>query len=267
MCTCSIYAYLYYKNTQEGKLIDKISETIEENRILDTMIEVGKYPRLVGFSLGLISKGFSKEYLNKVLFNENSDTEKKVFILYYYFGRKISDDNMQVDEKIRELAENIITENSLDFNIRLPALIFCNDPNKYFDKMVSEFVNPKFYELAFGIIAYSEDNFNIISDLYVENVVKYLLISKILRWNNVIYLSKEKEKKFEYFLIIEKKGYLIISKLGFILILLTVFTATIAVITIKFDTFISYICGMIAGLLFTLYAIVDNKIKKEKKYD
>ncbi len=185
MCICSIYAYLYYKYCRDNDLINRISKSIKDSHILEAMINLGRYPRLVGFSLGLISNAFSDYDLQKLL-SPNANTEKKVFVLYYYFGKKISNADMQINKEIQELAENVIIENTLDFNIRMPALVFYRNPNKYFDKVVSEFVSPVFYELAFGTANYTGDKFNFISDLYVENIVKYLLISKILGWD-IIY--------------------------------------------------------------------------------
>jgi hypothetical protein len=260
MSTCSIYAYLYYRYSQSEELINKISQSIEQSGILDNMVNLGKYPRMVGFSLGLILNGPPEEILSKLYIDyQNLNYEKKVFILYYFFGRKLSGKNIQMNYNIKEFANNMISDQSLDFKIRMPALLFIDNSEVYFNQAISSFVNDKFYELAFGAVGYSIEDFDYIADLSIENIVKFLIISKSLGWDSINYVGKEEEKEFQKFLTHTRKGHICISWGEFAIdIFITATTFSFIVYLILSRSFWA-IFGVIFG---PIYKLLTSLVKK-----
>ena len=210
-----IYLYLHIKyNESRNDLTENLIKKIEEKGIFNYLYEINLFNDFkFTFALGLlysITKNniITKfiDYIQKNIDDINSD--RALFILYFYYSRKIAGDNLNNDEEdtAKRIAKKLSVNKDKNWFALLPILLFIDNPEDYFQEIDSSIVNTKWYYMAYGGVMLIEDEYLNTSNLPSFGVMNLLLVFKTLNWDELTYIDPKNKKEFENFLKIKKNG-------------------------------------------------------------
>ncbi|MFG1391173.1 hypothetical protein [Acidiplasma aeolicum] len=168
-------------------------------------------PKQLGFVLGLLTISNNDDIYNNVIKNANHESiDEEIFILNYYLALKINQIEFDEDDAKRKAAM-LISSTRVSALEKIPALIFVEKPEEYFNEVVKAFTNPSFYYNLFNIhIDWNSSDF---SSLQPISIVNFLMVSRMLGWDklelvkpNLLENAKKLKDKKEA--IVLEKGYI-----------------------------------------------------------
>ncbi|MGC8622187.1 MAG: hypothetical protein ACP5U0_09760 [Caldisphaera sp.] len=239
----SILSYIAYRyNPSNKEYLDKSIKAMKENNYffgISDGVHV-YYPDYVGMVLGLLSNILKNNEEYKVFYDEiteklgklkyNSNDNINIFLINYCFGLVIDNfisnngavsynnelkDKAKSDcEDIQNRATLVLSNNGIDTKLKIPALIFAESPENYYNEILKDLVQPQFYHFMYV----GRYNFEELPELNVslKYIVQFLFTWKLLSWDKLeqvppelIRIAKDL-KRYKNPKVLEKTGYYIL---------------------------------------------------------
>ena len=284
----SILSYIAYRyNPSNKEYLDKSIKAMKENNYffgISDGVHV-YYPDYVGMVLGLLSNILKNDKEYKVFYDEiteklgklkcYSDNEN-IFLINYCFGLVIDNfisnngtvsnndelkDKAKSDcEDIQNRATHVLSNGGIDTKLKIPALIFAENPENYYNEILKDLVQPQFYHFMYV----GRYNFEEPPELNVslKYIVQFLFTWKLLSWDKLVQVPPElmriaKDlKRYKNPKVLEKKDYYIL--LGSLIVAMSVILLFLYYISLlpQINIWYKAVALVVISIITTVIAIV-----------
>ena len=262
----AIYSFIISEYNNEFEILDKARSYFSKNRYyLNVYGHSGRIlPKHLGFVLGLLTTSTSDDIYNTVIGNVNHDLiNEQIFILNYYIGLKINQIKFDYNDAQRR-GTMLINSNMVSALEKIPALIFVEKPELYFNEVIKAFTNPDFYYNLFNI--HLEWNSSDFSSFQPISIVNFLMVSNMLGWDKLELvepklLENAKKLKDKKDPVILEKEYLKRKNVKVVLISI-VMGAVIAlsvILNISNSPLYEKLAGIVVLIVGLIFWLVDKK--------
>jgi hypothetical protein len=181
----AIYSFIIHKYNNESEILDEARNFfIKMGCYLNVYGHSGRIlPKQLGFVLGLLTTSNSDDIYSTVIENANHDLiNEQIFILNYYIGLKINHIEFD-DSDAKRKGTMLINSTMVSALEKIPAFIFVEKPETYFNDIVKAFTNPDFYYNLFNIhLDWNNSDF---SSFQPISIVNFLMVSRMLGWDKL----------------------------------------------------------------------------------
>ena len=181
----AIYSFIISKYDNESEILDEARNFFSKSRYyLNVYGHSGRIlPKQLGFVLGLLTTSNSDYIYNTVIENANHDSiNEQIFILNYYIGLKINQTEFD-DGDAKRRGTMLINSTMISALEKIPAFVFVEKPESYFNDIIKAFTNPDFYYNLFNI--HLDWNSSDFSTLQPISIVNFLIVSRMLGWDKL----------------------------------------------------------------------------------
>ncbi len=235
-----IYAYIYQKFVP-GQVLEESADIKEYLKDHEYFVNTRSHggSRILDEDLGLayglasdLDLGFDIDEI------EGTSDSEKIFRINYQLGARIAESKLIVDEKEIKAESNVIINQNIDQKEKIPALLFCDYPEKHYGDIVSALIDARAYR-AFFAYDFDEEPF-----MPARTVIfRFLAVSRLLEWDKLTLVTPDTVdalKKFK-----EHKGKYMVTK-SFLTVILTLLSVSVAA-SIYMEILLDY------GLLLELF--------------